>query len=233
MKLGASGCSCCGCGCLAVTLVVLGILLMLPVSGYEFVSGSPELFSSAEAGIVILPEWVVADRRPLAHGFWCSFLGYFGDESCLPETRLTGLHVWFLDATGVEYHAVEPFPVESAAYIYDGRLRWYRGREQWEWAGEGFRKLGEAESELLFRDQATLDEVTRASGWVTHRVGDASQEFLLGPYRVRYTRPLTGEGPTMLVIVEGPATGTLYSRSEGWRVTWWSDRVPDLSLEKQ
>ena len=218
-------------GCLVATLAVVTILLMLPTSGYEFVSGAPELFSSAEEGIVILPEWVVADRKPVARRLWCSFLGYFADASCLPETRLTGLHVWFLEATGVEYHAVAPFPIESAAYIFDGRLRWYRGRESWEWTGDAFTELDRVESEQPFRDAATLEEVTTAAGWVPHRVEDQSQEFLLGPYRVRYTRSSSGDDPTEFVIEEGPVTGTLYSRPEEWRYTWRSDWIPDLSLE--
>lgn len=221
-------------GRLVVILVAAAVLLLVPIHGHEFVSGSPQILSNEETGIIILPEWVFADGKSVPEALWCGFLGWFAPATCLPEIRVTGLHLWFLRASGVEYHAIEPFPFQSAAYVFDGTLRWYRGRETWEWTGDHFRKLGQDDARLPFTDQRDIGDVIRAEGWTEHPVEGNLRTFSLGPYRVRYTRPdFDGGGPTEIVIEQGPVVGKLYSRVERWRFTGWVERLPELSVQEQ
>lgn len=220
-------------GCFLVSLAVIGLLLMVPVHGYQYVSGSPEILSNQEIGIIIVPAWIFAGRKPAAQLLWCSFLGWFAAPSCLPEMQTSGLHVWFLRETGVEYHAIAPFPYQSAAYVYNGKLRWFRGREAWEWEGQGFRKLDDSEAEMPFRDQRSIADLMRAEGWTQHRIDNEHQVIPAGAYRVRYIRPVTEADPTEMAIEEGPVAGTLYSRVEKWHFTGLMGRIPEFSIEEQ
>lgn len=223
-------------GCLVavlVSLLAVGVLAFVPVHGYRYDSGPPEILSNPDLGIILVDARIWADRKTAPRILWCSSLGYWAPPSCLPETRLVGLHIWFLRASGVEYHALAPFSQLYEAYVYNGRLRWQSGREHFEWVDGGFRRLSESEEALPFQDQKSVGDVIKAEGWSRHPVGDQHQMFSLGPYRVRYSRPAIEDGPTEIVIEEGPVVGTLYSRAERWHFTWWSERLPEFSVRGQ
>jgi hypothetical protein len=210
----------------------MSALLIVPLRGFEFISGPPVVFSNEESAIVILPESIWPDSKPAVKVVWCSFLGWWAPTSCLPEARVTGLHIWFLRASEVEYYGIEPFPIQSAAYVHDGKLRWYRGRETWEWTGRSFTELSESEAARAFRNHRFIEDVTRAAGWKEHHVDGEHAVLSACPYRLRYSRHAGGPEPTEIVIEEGPVVRRLYSRVQKWQFTWLVDRIPEFPLKE-
>lgn len=225
-------------GCLAVAILVLvavGVLITIPFHGYRFDASAPEILSTPETGIILLPELVFVGRARPARALWCSLLGYWAPAACLFEVRAIGLHVWFLRGSGVEYHALEPFPYhQGEAYVYNGKLHWLLGRDSWEWVDQGFRKLSRSDTTLLLENRHFLiGDVMRAEGWIRHRVDHEDQTFSMGSYSVRYSRPLVEEGPTEITIEDGPVVGKLYSRDHRTRFTGWVEQIPDISVQEQ
>ncbi len=205
---------------LSAATLLATVAMLMPISFRSHYAASPVVLSSADAGIVIVPEIVWGESVSLGRGCWCAALGYFAPASCAPERVNTGLHLWFLSQDGLESFVIGGFPFQSSAYVYQGRLRWYRGTQTWEWRSDHFEELYDDAARAPFLEHRYISDVLAAEGWQEEQVNGWNDALKIGEWSLSFESSGHRVEAKTLRIDRGAQPRVLFHLRENNRFFW-------------